>query len=342
MRLASLVIVAGAAVSACSGDGAGPGPSGPHLAFTVQPSTTTAGQVIAPGVQVSVQDASGNLVASATPAITLALQLSSPGAVILSGQTTVTAAGGVAVFADLSITKSNTSFTLTAAASGVPKATSAAFAVLPAAATAIAPAGGDGQMAGVGSSVPQPPSVLATDVFGNPVPGVGVTFAIASGGGTVDGAAQTTGSDGIAAVASWTMGNAPGPNTLSATSASLAGSTVTFNATATPIATAVTVEVRNDFFRSLRNGSGGSSTFLASYARDTIAVGGTVTWVWVGQNHNVTPAFSGSSLSGTQNAPFTLGPITFTSPGTYTYRCTNHSQLLGDLIVGMAGVIIIR
>ncbi len=341
MRLAGLVIVAGGAVSACSGDGAGPGPSGPHLAFTVQPSTITAGQVIAPGVQVSVQDASGNLVASATPAITLALQPSSSGA-ILSGQSTVTAAGGVAVFADLSITKSAPSYTLTAAASGVPKATSTAFGVLPGAATAIAPAGGEGQMAGVGSSVPQPPSVLATDVFGNPVSGVAVTFAVASGGGTVAGAGQTTGSDGIAAVESWTVGNAPGPNTLSATSAGLAGSPVTFNATATTIATAVTVEVRNDFFRSLRNGSGGGSGFLGNLARDTIAAGGTVTWVWVGQNHNVTPAFSGSSLSGTQNAPFTLGPITFTSPGVYTYRCTNHSHLVSDLIVGMAGIIVIR
>jgi plastocyanin len=341
MRFAVLVIVAGAAVSACSGDGAGPGPSGPHLAFTIQPSTITAGQVIAPGVQVSVQDASGNPVASATPAITLALQPSSSGA-ILRGQSTVTAAGGVAVFSDLSITKSATSYTLTSAASGVTAATSTAFAVLPGAATAIAPAGGDGQMAGVGSSLPQPPSVLATDVFGNPVPGVAVTFAVASGGGTVAGAGQTTGSDGIAAAESWTVGNAPGPNTLSATSAGLAGSPVTFNATATPIATAVTVEVRNDFFRSVRNGSGGSSDFLANYARDTIAVGGTVTWVWVGQNHNVTPGFSGSSLSGTQNAPFTLGPITFTSPGTYIYRCTNHSHLLGDLIVGMAGIIVIR
>jgi plastocyanin len=311
------------------------------LAFTVQPSTITAGQVITPGVQVSVQDASGTLVVSATPAITLALQPSSSGA-ILSGQSTVTAAGGVAVFPGLSITKSATSYNLTAAASGVPKATSTAFGVLPGAAIAITLAGGDGQMAGVGSSVPHGPSVLAIDVFGNPVPGVAVTFAIASGGGTVTGAGQTTGSDGIAAVESWTVGNAPGPNTLSATSAGLAGSPVTFNATATPIATAVTVEVRNDFFRSLRNGSGSSSTFFANYARDTIAVGGTVTWVWVGQNHNVTPAFSGSSLSGTQDAPFTLGPITFTSPGTYTYRCTNHSQSAGDLVLGMAGIIVIR
>ena len=39
-----------------------------------------------------------------------------------------------------------------------------------------------------------------------------------------------------------------------------------------------TIEVRNDYFRSLQNGTGGNAGFLNNYARDTIAVGGTVTW----------------------------------------------------------------
>ena len=112
-------------------------------------------------------------------------------------------------------------------------------------------------------------------------------------------------------------------------------------ATAVDFASSVTIEVRKiDYFRSLQNGSGGNPGFLNNYARDTIAVGGTVTWEWVGQNHNVSAAF-GSTTSDTHDAPHTY-QITFNTPGTFTYRCTNHSQLVVDLIAGMAGIIEVR
>ena len=107
-----------------------------------------------------------------------------------------------------------------------------------------------------------------------------------------------------------------------------------------PFASTVTVEVRNNYFRSLQNGSGGNAGFFGNYARDTVGVGGTVTWVWVGQNHNVTSAF-GVTTSGTHDAPHTYS-MTFDTPGTYTYRCTNHSQLVVDLINGMAGIVVVR
>jgi plastocyanin len=214
--------------------------------------------------------------------------------------------------------------------------------VLPLRATAIAAAAGDGQQTGIRGAVSQPPSVLATDVFGNPVPGVGVVFVVVTGGGAVEGDHQITSGDGIAAVGNWTLGSTPGANTLHATSEGLTGSPVVFNATATPIATAVTIQVRDNIFVSERNGSGGRSSFFSG-AVDTIAAGGTVTWVWVGQNHNVTPSQSNDpSLSGNQNAPFTLGPITFSSAGVYEYRCTNHSHAVDGEIVGMKGRIVIR
>jgi lysophospholipase L1-like esterase len=59
-----------------------------------------------------------------------------------------------------------------------------------------------------------------------------VTFAIASGGGSVTGASATTNADGIATVGSWILGPAAGANSLTASSGSLAGSPFTFNATA--------------------------------------------------------------------------------------------------------------
>ncbi|HYT82284.1 MAG TPA: Ig-like domain-containing protein, partial [Gemmatimonadales bacterium] len=62
----------------------------------------------------------------------------------------------------------------------------------------VAANGGDGQASAAGTAVAIPPSVLVEDRFQNPVPGVAVTFAVASGGGTITGASQTTTSDGVA------------------------------------------------------------------------------------------------------------------------------------------------
>ena len=91
---------------------------------------------------------------------------------------------------------------------------------------------GEGQVAQPGSPVLIPPAVLVTRANGSPWPGVVVTFTVASGGGSVTGATPTTGADGIATVGSWTLGETPGPNTLTATAAEagISGNPVTFRA----------------------------------------------------------------------------------------------------------------
>ena len=387
-------------------------------------------------------DASANLVTGAANAVTVSLGSNSGGA-SLSGTVTATAVDGVASFADLTVSKGGTSYTLVASAAGLMGATSTPFDVLfvHGVATTLEKVPGAGETATVGSSVDpspaikvidgfgdpvanvgvtfsvgsgggsvtggeqttdaaglatvgqwtlgttagtntlfadspgleratftaegtadaaaamsvnsgndqsasrstpvaEPPSVLVTDNFGNPVAGVTVTFAVATGGGSVADPVQTTGENGAAFVGSWTLGPGLGENTLTATSDGLAGSPVTFTAHAVDLPSSATIEVRNDYFRSLQNGTGGNPGLFGNYARDTVAVGGTVTWEWVGQNHNVTAAF-GSSTSGTHDAPHTY-QITFTTPGTFTYRCTNHSQFVADLISGMAGIIEVR
>ena len=48
---------------------------------------------------------------------------------------------------------------------------------------------GDGQVATAGAAVATAPSVKVTDAGGNPVSGVSVTFAVASGGGSATGPA---------------------------------------------------------------------------------------------------------------------------------------------------------
>ncbi|MEO8910242.1 MAG: kelch repeat-containing protein [Gemmatimonadaceae bacterium] len=93
---------------------------------------------------------------------------------------------------------------------------------------------GDQQTALAGTAVTIRPAVLVTDQSGNPIAGVAVTFAVASGGGSITPPVPpTTGTNGIAAVDSWTLGTTSGTNTLTATSAGLTGSPVTFSAVGT-------------------------------------------------------------------------------------------------------------
>ncbi len=86
------------------------------------------------------------------------------------------------------------------------------------------------------------PSVKVTDAFSNPVSGVTVTFAAASGGGSVTGPSQTTGADGTATVGGWTLGTVVGANSVTATAAGLS-TPLTFTATGVvgPIASLVKV-----------------------------------------------------------------------------------------------------
>jgi adhesin/invasin len=107
-------------------------------------------------------------------------------------------------------------------------------------ASIIAVNAGNNQAATAGSAVAVPPSVIVTDQFANPVSGVGVTFAVSGGGGSITGPNQTTNASGIATVGSWTLGVVAGANTMTATSAGLTGSPVTFTATGNP-GTAATI-----------------------------------------------------------------------------------------------------
>jgi hypothetical protein len=98
------------------------------LVFTTQPSNTVAGSSITPAVTVSVEDANGNVVTSATTSITVAIGTnpgSPPGT--LSGTPTESAVSGVATFSNLKISSDGNGYTLTAAGGSLPGATSTAF-----------------------------------------------------------------------------------------------------------------------------------------------------------------------------------------------------------------------
>ena len=116
------------------------------LAFQQQPPATVASAAgFTPAVAVSVLDASNNVVANSSAAVTLAIG-TNPGSGILSGVLTQNAVNGVATFPGLSIDKAGNGYTLTASSSALTGATSNTFNVTPGPATklvfSIQPSGG--------------------------------------------------------------------------------------------------------------------------------------------------------------------------------------------------------
>ncbi len=102
------------------------------------------------------------------------------------------------------------------------------LAVLPVA-TTIAASAGSGQTGLAGTTLPNPIVVLVTAGDGLGVGGVTVTFAVASGGGSVTSATVVTNSAGLAQT-TWKLGSSTSTQTVTATAGSLSGSPVTFSA----------------------------------------------------------------------------------------------------------------
>lgn len=90
---------------------------------------------------------------------------------------------------------------------------------------------GANQIAPAGTILPIRPAVRAVDGFGRALAGVSITFSVYSGGGSITGAVQTTGSTGIATIGSWRLGSLVGSQKLRATVTGT-GSYATISATA--------------------------------------------------------------------------------------------------------------
>lgn len=190
-----------------------------QLAFTTQPTSTTAGVAITPPVQVTIQDAQGQRVSTATNAVTISLS-SNPGAATLGGTLTVNAVNGIATFSTLTLNRAGSGYALRATASGLTAATSSSFNVAAGGASTLTAVNSVPATTTVGSAVSPAPSVKLTDAGGNPVSGVTVTFSTV-GGGSVSGGSQVTDAQGIATVGGWTIGSTVG--TIYGLSATAAG-----------------------------------------------------------------------------------------------------------------------
>jgi hypothetical protein len=196
-----------------------------QLAFTTQPTTTTAATVIAPAVQVAAQDAQGNTVTSFTGNIGVTIG-TNPGSGTLSGTASLAAVGGVATFANLSIDKSGAGYTLTAASGVLAGATSATFDINAGPATqlvyTVQPS-----IAASGATIAPAMQLTARDAQGNTATGFtdNVTLAIATNpaGGTLSGTTTVAAVLGVATFSTVSIDKAGVGYTLSATATGLLG-----------------------------------------------------------------------------------------------------------------------
>ncbi len=171
-----------------------------QLLFTVQPTTTVAGQPITPAVQVTALDPAGNPVPGFTGTVTVAFG-NNPGGAALAGTTSVAAVSGVATFGDLRITKASTGYWLTATAAGLNKGTSSDFGILPGAATQVVFGVQPGTTVADHQITPAV-KVRALDAWGNLATSFAGSVSIAvganPGGGTLSGTSPIAAVSGVA------------------------------------------------------------------------------------------------------------------------------------------------
>jgi adhesin/invasin len=109
--------------------------------------------------------------------------------------------------------------------------------------TISAVAGANAQVGTVGQPLANDISVTVLSASGTPVPGVFVSWAVQSGGGTISVTSSATDSLGVASV-SWTLGTVAGADTLVATVGSL--TPLVISATANPGDVASLIKVSGD------------------------------------------------------------------------------------------------
>jgi alpha-tubulin suppressor-like RCC1 family protein len=150
------------------------------LAFGQQPAPTVAGQPITPAVTVKVVDQFGNVVTTSGASITVSLA-ANPGSATLSGTATQTAQAGVATFPDLSLNRTGSGYTLSAASDSLTAATSNAFDISTGVFDHFTIATVGKQTLGV----PFPITVTAVDASGNAVSSFTGTVDLTATGGTL-------------------------------------------------------------------------------------------------------------------------------------------------------------
>ncbi len=198
-------------------------------------------------------------------------------------------------------------------------------------ANGMAAVAGDSQTAPVGADLPDPLVVQVTDGFGNPIPGVTISWT-ADGGGSVSDETTTTGSDGLTSVRR-TLGPGAGLQRTLASAPGLAGSPVEFTATATAGAATVLESVSGDGQSALAGTALPAPLVVRAHDSDGNAVPGlAVTWI-VGQGAGtVAPTTAITDAGGRASTQWTLGA----TPGANT--ATAVISGVGTVTFGATGI----
>jgi len=191
--------------------------------------TTTTGAAVAIAPAVLVRDSFNN----AKPGVTVTFSVPNANDGSVTGPTQVTNAAGVATVGSWALGIVGTD-SLLATVGGLAPVVFTATSQSAGTPANVASLVGGNEPGLVGFGVNTRPAVVVTNAAHNPVPGVGVTFAVTAGGGSVTGGTATTNANGVAQVTKWTLGAAAGVNSMTATvsGSGIAGNPVAFNDTA--------------------------------------------------------------------------------------------------------------
>lgn len=184
----------------------------------------------------------------------------------------------------------------------------------PATPVVIAKTGGDGLVVQTGAPVFH--TVTVRDSYGNGTQGVGIDWAIGSGGGSLFTTHNFTIDNGTADNRR-TLGPELGDQTVTATAPTLPGAPVV---TFTAIGAERVVRVLN-------------GVFVPDAV--TVQIGDSVAWQWNGITdlHNITFATVPGAPSSEPNRTSGVVWRVFPTAGTFAYQCTNHAGMTGSVTV---------
>lgn len=301
---ASIVQIAGPPLLFTASTTAGPAS---QLAFTRAPSSVAAGTPIAPAVEVSVEDAFGNVVAASGTGIDLALG-ANPGGATLSGVTHRTTIDGVASFSDLTVDKPSSGYSLVASSPNLPAITSVPFLIAPAGGSRLAfIAVPSTATAGAPLSSVQ---VVARDSLGNTIASFtdAVTIALAtnSGNATLSGTTTVAAVAGVATFADLHLDQS-GTYSFNASANGVASAASASFAVVAGAAADLTITAGNQ-----QTAPAGTGLPIAYGVRVTDAygnhvAGATVTWTITAGGGSVSPSQVNTDSAGLANTVRTLG-----------------------------------
>jgi hypothetical protein len=316
-----------------------------HLAFDVQPTTTTAGAAISPAVTVRVLDQFNNLTPS-TASVSVATSFVSPGPFAPGSTTSAAAVGGVATFTNLRVNTIGT-YAIDASSTGLTAAASNSFFITPAADAQLA-FGQQPTNTTAGLAMSPGVTVRVLDQFGNQTSSTATVTVSATGPGPFSGASTTAVAavSGVATFSNLRL-NTAGSYQMSAGSGVLTGATsasFTINpaaadhltVTAPPSTTAgtafsITVTAR-DQFNNTATGYLGTVHFTTTDGQPSAVVPGDYTFVAADNGeHTFTNGVTlvtagGQSVTATDTV---TGTITGSASVTVTPAAANHFEFAG-------------